>query len=160
NFFTSLGACILLPFFIGGNRCQMAQFIEFVGNHWILSSAWLLLVAAIFFQHSRTSAKSVGPQQAVMLINRADAVVIDVRDKKEYDSGHIVDSINIPLTKLNQRIAELEKYREKPLVIVDKLGQHASEACNTLQKAGYSQAVKLAGGLTEWKAQSLPLIQK
>lgn len=138
----------------------MAQFIEFVGNHWILSSAWLVLVAAIFFQHSRTTAKAVGPQQAVMLINRADAVVIDVRDKKEFDSGHIVDSINIPLTKLSQRIAELEKYREKPLVIVDKLGQHASEACNTLQKAGYSRAVKLAGGLTEWKAQSLPLIQK
>lgn len=138
----------------------MAQFVEFIGNHWMLSSAWLLLVAAIYFQHSRTAAKAVGPQQAVMLINRSDAVVVDVREKKEFDGGHIVDSINIPLSKLNQRIAELEKYREKPLVVVDKLGQHAAEACSTLQKAGYKQAVRLAGGLTEWKAQSLPLIQK
>lgn len=138
----------------------MAQFIEFVGNHWMLSGAWLVLVAAIFFQLNQTAAKAVGPQQAVMLINRSDAVVLDIRDKKEFDTGHIVDAINIPLSKLNQRIAELEKYREKPLVVVDKLGQQAAEACNTLQKAGYLQAVKLAGGLTEWKAQSLPLIQK
>ena len=138
----------------------MSQFIEFVGNHWVLSGAWLVLVMAIYFLHSRTAARAVGPQQAVTLINRSDAVVLDVRDKKDFDSGHIVDSINIPLSKLSQRIAELEKYREKPLVVVDKLGQHASEACSTLQKAGYSQAVKLAGGLSEWKAQSLPLIQK
>ena len=138
----------------------MAQFIEFIGNHWVLSGTWLALVTAIFLLHGRTAARAVGPQQVVMLINRSDAVVIDIREKKDFDSGHIVDSINIPLSKLQQRIAELEKYREKPLVVVDKLGQHASEACNTLQKAGYSQAVKLAGGLSEWKAQSLPLIQK
>ena len=138
----------------------MAQFLEFVGNHWILSSAWLILMVAIILQHRVTAAKSVGPQQAVMLINRSDAIVLDVREKKEFDSGHIVDSINIPLAKLNQRIAELEKYREKPMIVVDKLGQHAPEACKLLQKAGYLQAVRLAGGLTEWKAQSLPLIQK
>ncbi|MFM1897492.1 MAG: hypothetical protein RLZZ385_2566 [Pseudomonadota bacterium] len=138
----------------------MAQFLEFVVNHWMLSGAWLVLMIAILAQHRATAAKAVGPQQAVMLINRSDAVVLDVREKKEFDSGHIVDSINIPLTKLNQRIAELEKYRAKPLVVVDKLGQHASEACSLLHKAGYTQAVRLAGGLTEWKAQSLPLIQK
>lgn len=138
----------------------MAQFIEFAINHWILSSFWLLLVIAIVFKQKSGASKSVGPQQAVMLINRSDALVVDVRDKKEFDSGHIVDALNIPLSKFDQRIAELDKHKEKPIVVVCKMGQHSSEACNKLQKAGFAQVVKLGGGLSEWKAQSLPLIQK
>lgn len=138
----------------------MAQFVEFLSNHLVLSGMWLVTVAALFFHLQRKSARAVGPQQAVALINKSDGVVVDVRDKKEFDGGHIVDSINIPLAKLSQRMTELNKHKEKPVVVVCKMGQHSGEACKTLQQAGYSQVFKLAGGLTEWKAQSLPLIQK
>ncbi len=138
----------------------MAQFVEFVGNHWILSTLWMVIVMALFFLFQSASGKAVGPQQAVMLINRSNAVVLDIRDKKDYDGGHIVDAINIPMNKLGQRITELEKYKERPMIVVCKMGQQASDACKTLQTAGYSQAVKLNGGLTEWKAQSYPLVQQ
>jgi len=70
----------------------MAQFIEFVGNHWILSTLWVALVTALILHRTRTSGESVSAQQAVMLINRSDAVVVDVRDKKDFDAGHIVDA--------------------------------------------------------------------
>ena len=138
----------------------MAQFIEFIGNHPVLSSLWVLTLGAIIVYHQRTGSSSVGPQQAVMLINRKDAVVVDVRDKKEFESGHIVDSINIPLGKLQQRLIELKRHKEKPVVVVCKLGQHSGEAAKTLMQAGHGEVFKLAGGLTEWKAQSLPLVQK
>ncbi len=138
----------------------MAQFVEFLGNHLFLAGLWIVLVLAVFLQLKSRAGKSVGPQQAVMLINRSDAVVVDVRDKKEFESGHIVDAINIPLSKLDQRITELEKHKDKPVVVVCKMGQHSSEACNKLLSAGYEKVVKLGGGITEWKAQSLPLIQK
>lgn len=138
----------------------MAQFVEFLGNHLFLAGLWIVLVLAVFLQLKSRASKSVGPQQAVMLINRSDAVVVDVRDKKEFESGHIVDAINIPLSKLDQRITELEKHKDKPVVVVCKMGQHSSEACNKLLSAGYEKVVKLGGGITEWKAQSLPLIQK
>jgi rhodanese-related sulfurtransferase len=138
----------------------MAQFIEFIGNHLILSGIWLVLVLALVYKLQSSAGKAVGPQQAVMLINRSDAVVVDVRDKKEFDSGHIVDSLNIPLSKFDQRMSELDKHKEKPIVVVCKMGQHSTEACKKLQNAGFAQVVKLGGGLTEWKAQSLPLIQK
>lgn len=138
----------------------MAQFVEFLGNHLFLAGLWIVLVLAVFLQFKSRASKSVGPQQAVMLINRSDAVVVDVRDKKEFESGHIVDAINIPLAKLDQRITELEKHKDKPVVVVCKMGQHSSEACNKLLSAGYEKVVKLGGGITEWKAQSLPLIQK
>ena len=78
---------------------------------------WLAIVAAIIFYHQRTASAAVGPQQAVMLINRKDAVVVDVRDKKEFDAGHIVDSINIPLGNLKQRATELKKHRDKPVLV-------------------------------------------
>ena len=138
----------------------MAQFFEFIGNHLYLSSMWVVTLGVIIMYHRRTSGSSVGPQQAVMLINRKDAIVVDVREKKEFESGHIVDSINIPMTKLKQRITEVWKYKYKPVVVVCKLGQHSGQAAKILQEAGHADVVRLAGGLTEWKAQSLPLVQK
>lgn len=136
----------------------MAQFIEFIGNHLVLSSLWLVAFGAIVFYHQRTGSKGVGPQQAVMLINRSDAIVVDVRDKKEFESGHIVDSIHIPLAKLHQRVTELKKYQDKPVIVVCKLGQHSGDAAKKIQAAGHEQVFKLSGGVTEWKAQSMPLI--
>ena len=138
----------------------MEQFVEFIGNHLVLSGMWVITVAAIVFYLQRTSSKAVGPQQAVMLINRSDAIVVDVRDKKEFETGHIVDSINMPLAKLEQRVTELQKHKEKPVVVVCKLGQQSGDAAKKIQEAGHEQVFKLAGGIAEWKAQSLPLIQK
>lgn len=138
----------------------MVQFLEFLGNHLILTSLWVIIVGAIIVYHQRTSGKSVGPAAAVMLINRRDAVVVDVRDKKEFESGHIVDSINIPMLKLKQRLTELNKHKNKPIVVVCKLGQQSADAVKTLQEAGHAEVFKLAGGVTEWKAQSMPLVQK
>lgn len=138
----------------------MAQFVEFIGNHLVLSAMWLITVGAIIVYHQRTGSSSVGPQQAVMLINRKDGVVVDVREKKEFESGHIVDSLNIPLAKLKQRLKELKKYKEKPIIVVCKLGQHSGEAAKQLMEAGHTEVYKLSGGITEWKSQSLPLVQK
>lgn len=138
----------------------MAQFIEFIINHWVLSTLWVISLAAIIAYQRRTAGSTVGPQQAVMLINRNDGIVVDVREKKEFESGHIVDAINIPLAKLKQRMSELQKHKDKPVIVVCKLGQQSSEASRTLKDEGYENVYRLTGGITEWKAQSLPLVQK
>ena len=137
----------------------MVQFLEFIGNHPVLTGMWMVTLGAIIFYHRRTSASSVGAQEAIMMINRKNAIVIDVRERKEFDSGHIVDSLNIPLKNLKQRLSELRKHEQKPLIVVCKLGQHSGEAAKLLQEAGHEEVVRLNGGLTEWKAQSLPLVQ-
>ncbi len=137
---------------------QFIEFVEFAGNHWALAGMWMITMAAIIFYHQRTASKGVGPQQAVMLINRSDAIVVDVREKKEFESGHIVGAINIPLAKLDQRVTELKKHQKKPVIVVCKLGQHSAEASKKIQKAGHEEVFKLSGGLTEWKAQSMPLV--
>jgi len=138
----------------------MAQFLEFLGNHLVLTGAWVVTLVAILAYQQRTASKAIGTAATVMMINRRDAIVVDVRDKKDFESGHIVDSINIPMVKLKQRIAELQKYKDKPVVVVCKLGQQSGEAAKTLQEAGHAEVYKLSGGLSEWKAQFLPLVQK
>lgn len=138
----------------------MAQFIEFVGNHWILSSLWVGLVVALIVHLNKTGSQGVSAQQAVTLINRTDGRVLDVRDKKEFEAGHIVDAINIPVTKLSASLGQLEKYKSKPLIVVCKAGQQSGEICKTLKEAGFDQVVRLSGGMSEWRAQNLPLVQK
>ena len=137
----------------------MAQFVEFIGNHLVLSAMWVVSVVAIILYQKKNSASGVIPQKAIMLINREGAIVVDVREKKEFDAGHVVDSINIPSTKLKQRITELKKYTQKPIIVVCKLGQHSGEAAKVIQEAGHEDVFKLSGGITEWRAQSLPLVQ-
>ncbi|WP_339857081.1 rhodanese-like domain-containing protein [Pseudohongiella acticola] len=142
----------------------MEQYLEFIGNNLVLVGIWIALALALIFHRSKTGAQAVGPQQAVMMINRNDAVVLDIRDKKDYDTGHIVDSVHIPHTKLGAQVAgpdkELEKMKSRPIIVVCKMGQHSGDACKILRSAGFEQVVKLRGGMAEWRAQNLPLIQK
>jgi len=137
----------------------MAQFIEFVSNHWFLSSLWVALVIALVLHRNKTSGESVSAQQAVMLINRSDAVVVDIRDKKDFDSGHIVDAIHIPLGKLGSRVTELDKHKGTPVIVACRLGPQSIDAVKVLKSAGFSQVLRLSGGMVEWRAQGLPLVQ-
>lgn len=138
----------------------MEQYLEFIGNNLILVGIWIALALALIFHRSKTGAQAVGPQQAVMLINRNDGVVLDIRDKKDYDTGHIVDSVHIPHTRLSAQLSELEKLKSRPIIVVCKMGQHSGDACKILRSAGFEQVVRLRGGMAEWRAQNLPVVQK
>lgn len=138
----------------------MERFLEFVANHWILSTLWVLLLAALLFYLNRRSGKTVGLHQATLLINRSNAIVLDVRDKNAFEKGHIVNALNIPLGKLNERLRELDKHKEGPVIVVCETGQQSPEAVRILTQAGFSQVVRMAGGMTEWRAQSLPLVTR
>lgn len=138
----------------------MEQYFEFIGNNLILVGIWIALALALIFHRSKTGAQAVGPQQAVMLINRNDGVVLDIRDKKDYDTGHIVDSMHIPYTKLSSQLAELEKLKSRSIIVVCKMGQHSGDSCKILRNAGFEQVVRLRGGMAEWRSQNLPLVQK
>ncbi|HEU0234109.1 MAG TPA: rhodanese-like domain-containing protein, partial [Gallionella sp.] len=91
------------------------------------------------------------------LINHKNALVLDVREEGEYKLGYILNSTLIPLGKLNERIGELEKYKEQPIVVVCRSGQRSATACVTLGKRGFAQAYSLAGGVTAWQKANLPL---
>ncbi len=137
----------------------MERFLEFVGNHPILVGAFLLLLVLFIRNETRRGGRSVTPQQLVDMVNREDAVVLDVRERKEYQAGHIVDAVNVPYSSLESRLDELKKYRDKPLVVVCKMGQNAGAAGTVLRKNGFENVSRLSGGVAEWRNQNLPVVK-
>ncbi|MYD43485.1 MAG: rhodanese-like domain-containing protein [Gammaproteobacteria bacterium] len=137
----------------------MDQFFEFIANHWLLSGTFAALLVAFFVNEVKRSGQSISSQQLVNLVNQERAVVLDVRDNTEYAAGHITDAINIPHASLQSRMNELEKYKERPIVVVCKMGQHAGSMGTLLKKAGFKQVSRLRGGLSAWQAENLPLIK-
>jgi len=138
---------------------SMAQLIEFIGNHPFLVGTFGVLLALFIRNETQRGGRGVSPQELVNLVNKEGAVVLDVRDSKEFASGHIVDALNVPHTALESRLAELEKYKEKPVTIVCKMGQHAGAAGTVLRKAGFASVTRLVGGMTEWRNQNLPVVK-
>ncbi|MCF7981401.1 MAG: rhodanese-like domain-containing protein, partial [Pseudomonadales bacterium] len=106
----------------------MEQVFEFVGNHLLLVTALVVLLAAFVFTENKRGGQSVSTHEATKLINREKAVVLDLRAQSEFNNGHIVDALNVPYTSLSTRLAELEKYKDRPIILVCKMGQHSGAA--------------------------------
>ena len=138
----------------------MERLFEFVVNHYILVSIFVALLLALFILESRRGGKKVSAQEAVNLINRDEAVVVDIRDRKEFNEGRITGSIHIPLNAIKERAGELKKHQDKTVIVVDKMGQHAAMAVKQLNAEGYNNVVRLNGGIGDWKASNLPLVKK
>ena len=99
----------------------------------------------------------VGAVEAVQLINRRDALVLDVRDTGDYAAGHIANAKHVPEAQLADRIKELEKYRSRPIVVSCRTGSRASSVSAMLRKQGFTEAFALRGGIAAWQQASLPL---
>lgn len=138
----------------------MALFIEFLSQQWILATALLVCLILLMQYESRKGGPLLSPQQLINKVNQQQAVVIDLRDAAEFDAGHVVDAINIPSAKLAARIVELEQYREKPVVLVCKMGQHSGGAGKILGANGFGDVSRLKGGMSEWQASQLPVVRK
>ena len=137
----------------------MEQFFSFLGNHPILVGTFLLLLF-LFFRNERTRAgATVGTQELVRLVNKENALVLDVRERNEFMEGHIVDALNIPYASLESRLDEISQHKETPIVIACKMGQHSGAAGTLLRKNGFTNVTRLTGGYTEWRAQNLPVVK-
>jgi rhodanese-related sulfurtransferase len=115
-----------------------------------------MLLFPLFSRGMRPGAE-VGPMDAVTLINRKDAVVIDVRDEGEFNSGHINSARHIPEKQLAERVKELEKFKSKPVIVSCAMGRRASAAVETLKKQGFADVVALRGGISAWSQAGMPL---
>ena len=100
---------------------------------------------------------SLTPTEATLLINREDAQIIDVREPDEYVAGHLPESRNFPLARLEERASELAKFKDAPLIVVCQSGTRSTGACKTLEKLGFTKAHNLGGGIGAWRTAGLPL---
>ena len=93
----------------------------------------------------------------MQLINRRDAVVIDVRDAAEYKSGHITNARHVPEGEIDARMKELDKVKAKPIIVSCARGNRSLAVANRLRKLGFNEVVSLRGGIAAWQQANMPL---
>ncbi|MCW8933200.1 MAG: rhodanese-like domain-containing protein [Gammaproteobacteria bacterium] len=141
----------------------MAQLIEFATNNLLLVSA-LAVIAALIIKTEIglkfTNIQQLNVNEAVRLMNDSEVVVLDVRENNEYKTGHIRDSIHIPMSSLSKRLTELEKHKNKQILAYCRSGSRSNSACRTLNKQGFEHVSNLAGGIMSWTNANLPVTNK
>lgn len=136
--------------------------MEFVQNNLLLviaavASGTMLLWS--FLGNRVAGISEVDTLEATRLINN-DALVLDVREDSEWKIGHIPDAKHIPLGKLSGRVSELEKFKDKAIVISCRSGHRSARACSILKKSGFDNVHNLAGGIIAWERANLPISKK
>ncbi len=136
----------------------MELFLEFLTQQWILTAPLSVVIIMLFMHETRKSGPSLTPQKAINMVNAEQGVFLDLRDAADYKRGHIVDAVHIPSAKLAEKMAELEKYKDKPIILVCKMGQQASVAGKQLKGNNFEQVYKMTGGMMEWSNLRLPTV--
>lgn len=134
------------------------EFFVFISQEWLLVSTLVVLIYIYAWRERVKNGRPIGTQEATALINSDAAVWLDVRDAADFAAGHMVDALHIPHSKIDSELEGLEKHRDKTIIVVDKLGQHAGRVGRTLGNKGFTVR-RLSGGIAEWRNQSLPLVK-
>lgn len=136
----------------------MEQFFEFLLNHAVLTFAFIgLAVALVWTSITGGGPGQLSPAEAVQLISREDAVVLDLRSDTEFRNGHIVNAVHVPFEQIEARLPRLNRYREQPVIAACRAGQQAPQAVKRLQAAGFQRMYRLQGGMQAWQGADLPL---
>ncbi|MBT3706473.1 MAG: rhodanese-like domain-containing protein [Proteobacteria bacterium] len=139
--------------------------LEFIAQNWYLFAALVVISLLIGFDSIRRGgggANQVSALQLPQLISQENAVVVDVCEAEEFNRGHILNAINIPLKQLQDQLGQLEKFRtkDKPIVLSCRSGQRANRAAAILRKNEFKKVFTLSGGLTAWEKENLPVERK
>jgi rhodanese-related sulfurtransferase len=99
---------------------------------------------------------SVNTLEATMLMNKKDSLVLDVREPGEFAEGRILNSRNIPLGELEGRLKEIDRYKDRPVIVACAVGSRSGGAAGLLRKHGFTNVVNLSGGIAAWRQAGLP----
>ncbi len=133
--------------------------IQFMQDNWMLVA--LAVISGAMLTWTFIGSKLSGVEQADTLkatrLFNNDALVLDVREDKEFASGHIPKARHIPLGKLSGRIQELDQFKSQPILVTCRSGQRSARACGMLKKAGFETVYNQAGGILAWERANLPI---
>jgi len=141
----------------------MSDFIEFALRNWLLFVALFailgMLVGGEILRKMR-GVSTLDAASALRLINDRDAVIVDIRDAGDYKEGHIPQARHIPFSALQERLSELTKVKDKPMIVYCRTGATSPAACALLKKQGFADVHSLNGGLPSWLDAPLPISRK
>jgi len=146
--------------FLKIGRQAMSQLVEFAGNHpfmVVLFLVVLILFLQTLYKEKSKAYQNVSVDQLTRLVNQQNAQVVDVRSKEDFDQGHIVNAINIPIEDISSGKAKLDKLKKKPVIVCCQIGKVSLKASQQLTEAGLEQVFNLQGGINAWLSDKLPL---
>ncbi|CDL43554.1 FIG136845: Rhodanese-related sulfurtransferase [Klebsiella pneumoniae ISC21] len=112
------------------------------------------------FKGLMSKVKVITRGEATRLINKEDAVVVDLRQRDDFRKGHIAGAINLlPSDIKANNVGELEKHKSQPIIVVDGSGMQAQEPASALNKAGFEKVFVLKEGIAGWSGENLPLVR-
>ena len=137
------------------------SFLQFLqkGYNGVLFAVALVSGAMLLWPLVRrgTGGPWVNTTRATEMINREDALMVDVRDPAEYGAGHILGAKSVPLSRVEEGASELDKRKDRPLIVYCDGGDRAAKAAAALKKQGFSRVANLAGGIGAWRQAGLPV---
>ena len=139
----------------------MEQFVAFLADNAVLALVFLgLLGALVWTSLSSAAPGQISPADAVHLISRENAVVIDLRSDGEFRNGHIVNAVHVPFDQIESRLGRLGKYRQKPVIAACRTGQQSASVAKRLRSEGFEKVHRLQGGIVAWQGADLPLTKE
>lgn len=133
---------------------------EFIHAQWMLILIFILSGGMLLWplvQKRMSGLAEIGTTQVTQLINREKAVTVDLRETREFEGGKLPGALHIPLSQLKARAGELEKFKDRPIILYCARGQRSRSAGSTLGGAGFTKLFTLSGGHKAWKDAGLPL---
>lgn len=134
--------------------------VAFLEKNWMMALVFVVsgaMLVAPLLSRRLSKAKDVGNLEATVLINKKDAILVDVRETSEYENGRLPGAVHIPLSQLEARSAEIAKQASRPVIAYCARGNRSRMAASALAKAGFAEIYHLSGGIDAWRAAGLPV---
>ena len=138
----------------------MLEFNLFLIDYWYFSLPLFLFIFLFAYSEMNKGGKKIEPNELTTLINRENAILVDLRNKEDFDAGHIMSALNYPHQDFENQMHELDRYKERPIILVCDMGRNSANIGEKLKKADFKNTFRLNGGMMTWTQENLPVVQK
>jgi rhodanese-related sulfurtransferase len=134
--------------------------MQFIVHNWYLFVALLVVLGLLVggpLRQMMLGIRQVSIAEAIRLLNHEQAVIVDVREAEEFKSGHIPKAVHAPLSGLSHGLAQLEKFKSRPVIVSCRTSNRSARAAVLLRQKQFANVQVLAGGIQAWQGENLPV---
>jgi len=137
----------------------MLEFNLFLIDYWYFSVPLFFFLFLFAYSEMNKGGKKIEPNELTRLVNKENAILIDLRKKEDYENGHIMTALNYPHQEFDNQMHELDKFKERPIILVCDMGRNSANIGEKLKKAEFEKTFRLNGGMITWTQENLPVVQ-
>ncbi len=138
----------------------MLEFNLFLIDYWYFSVPLFFFLFLFAYSEMNKGGKKIEPNELTRLVNKENAILIDLRKKEDYENGHITTALSYPHQEFDNQMHELDKFKERPIILVCDMGRNSANIGEKLKKAKFERIFRLNGGMMTWTQENLPVVQK